>query len=136
MRELHQMGRFEIINVTHEQLQSALDETGYDMQDCYDPYVAAAVGREFRGDAVVCGELTHFGTRQESHSTTVMVVQGGGTQTHHYVGVSLRLVKTDNAVILYSGLGDGFAREGYTSAAAVACKQAIDPLRRYYQQIK
>ena len=128
---LFHLGGYDLINVSPSEIEAAAEQAGYEVRDCYDPHVAAAVGRQLQADAVVCGELTHWKTRQEQESSSVSVVSGRGTTTYHCVGVSVRIVRTSNAEILYSGIGSGRAEKGYPLALKTAVKQGMADLRQF-----
>ncbi|MBI5725806.1 MAG: hypothetical protein HZA50_17735 [Planctomycetes bacterium] len=128
IEELVAMGKFQVVSVSDEDLKKTLDELGFRADECYDPAVCAEVGRKCGADAVVCGELTGFGTRQESSTNTVLFVSGGGTHTDHRVGVSLRMTRAKDGAIIYVSHADGFSQEGYSQAATQACKNAFGSL--------
>ena len=136
MAELVQMGRFNVIHVAPEKLKEALARSGYSASDCYDPAVSAALGKELAADAVVCGEITHYGTQKEHSSTAVFIVAGGGTQTTHWVSLNLRMVKAGEGRIIYVGSGTASSKEGYTAAVASAAEQAIASLRRLITRLE
>ena len=128
---LHRLGRYDLINVSLDDITRAAAEAGYDLGDCYDPHVAAAIGRELGADAVVCGELTHWSTRQEMDQSSLLIVSSGGTKTYHYVGLSLRIVQTSDAEIIYSDMGSGRSDTGYTSAVEAATEQGMSELQQF-----
>jgi curli biogenesis system outer membrane secretion channel CsgG len=129
LTELMRAGDFTVVNVSPERLKEALDATGYAAEDCYDPVVAAAVGKELEVDAVVCGELMQYGTIQEVSSTAVMIVAGSETKTTHWVSISVRIVRSSDGNIIYAGSGTSSSPEGYTPAVSEACKQALTELK-------
>lgn len=134
--ELVQMGRFSVIEVSPEKFKQALARSGYAAGDCYDPAVSAALGKELAVDAVVCGEITHYGTQKEHSSTTVLIVAGGGTQTTHWVSLNLRIVKAGEGKIIYVGSGTASSKEGYAPAVRSAAQQATESLRRLIKRLK
>ena len=134
--ELVRLGRFNVVHVSREKLNEALTGSGYSASDCYDPAVSAALGKELDADAVVCGELTHYGTQKEHSSTAVLVVAGGGTQTTHWVSLNLRMVKAGEGRIIYVGSGTASSKEGYTAAVASAARQATASLRRLIARLE
>jgi curli biogenesis system outer membrane secretion channel CsgG len=134
--ELVRMGRFNVIHVPPEKFEQALARSGYSASDCYDPAVSAALGRELAADAVVCGEITHYGTQKEHSSTAVLVVASGGTQTTHWVSLNLRMVKAGEGRIIYVGSGTASSKEGYTAAVKLAAQRATQSLRRLITRLK
>ncbi len=132
--DLLRMGRFDIVNIPRKKLMSALEKTGYALQDCYDPVVAAAVGKELNADAVVCGELTHYGTEKEHSTTYIMIAGGGQTDTRHWASLNLRIVSPADGSIIYNGTGNASSKEGYTSAIRSAVRQATGSLGHFLRQ--
>lgn len=136
IRELLHMPDVGVLNVTDDQLQETLTKLGFAVQDCYDPAVAAEVGRALGVDAVVTGEVTHYDTQQEQAQTTVMIVTGGGTDTIHWVSAALRVVRSKDGRIIYTGRGCASHPEGYTQAAQTVCKQALASLKYFLEHEK
>ena len=136
MAELVQMGRFNVVHIPREKFEQALARSGYSASDCYDPAVSAGLGKELAADAVVCGEITHYGTQKEHSSTAVLVVASGGTKTTHWVSLNLRMVKAGEGRIIYVGSGTASSKEGYTAAVASAAKQATASLRRLITRLE
>lgn len=130
------LGRYSVVTVSEDQLQAALKSTNLAAEDCYDPAVAAALGRELGADMVVTGGLPHFGTQQEMSSTAVLVVAGGGTNTTHWVCLNLRLVRCSDGKVVYTGFGTASSPQGYAPAAADACRQATLALKFLLDQDK
>jgi len=128
---LFHLGGYDLINVSPSEIEAAAERVGYEVRDCYDPRVAAAMGTELKADAVVCGELTHWKTRQEWQGGSFSIASGSKTTTYHCVGVSLRIVQTSNAEIIYSGMGSGRTEKGYAFALKTAVKQAMAALRQF-----
>ncbi len=132
IHELFQMERWAVTNVSRDLVEQAAARAGVDLIDCYDPVAAAALARELNADAAVCGEILHWGTRQElGTSSTMMVLKGAETQTHHYVSLSLRVVDARDGEILCTGAGEGMSKEGYSSAAEVAADEALHSLATF-----
>ena len=136
LQEMYRLGRYKIINIPRKEVEAAATATGYDVLDCYDPHVAAAIARHLEADAVACGEITHWSTRQEMDSSSAPFVTSTETKTDHYVGLSLRVVAADDAAILYTGAGNGVSNKGYTSAARLAAQQATRELREFCRRLK
>jgi len=134
--ELVEMGRFDVINVTDESLQEALEATGYSLADRYDPSVASAVGKQMGADLVVSGEVVHYAAQKEHSSTAVLITSGGQTETTHWVSLSLRIVRSGEAQIVYAGEGTASSKEGYTPAAVAAAGAAMASLRYFVENIK
>jgi len=128
---LFHLGGYDLINVSPSEVEAAAERVGYEVRDCYDPLVAAAMGRELKADAVVCGELTHWDTRKEWHSSSLSAASSSKTTTYHCVGVSLRIVRTSDAEIIYSGIGSGRTEDEYPVALKTAVKQAMADLRQF-----
>ena len=129
--QLFETGGLRIIDVPIDKFESMVKSAGYDVQDCYDPTVAAAVAKQAGADIALSGELSHYATQKEYSSTTVVVVGTGGTSTRHLVGVSLRVVRASDAKIIYTGTGAAGDLEGYNKALTEACKQALASLRYF-----
>ncbi len=132
--QLFETGGLRIIDVPMDKYESMVKSAGYDVQDCYDPTVAAAVAKQAGADIAFSGELSHYATQKEYSSTTVMVVGTGGTSTRHLVGVSLRVVRASDGKIIYTGTGAAGDPEGYNKALTEACKQALASLRYFLTQ--
>jgi len=129
--QLFETGGLRIIDVPIDKFESMVKSAGYDVQDCYDPTVAAAVAKQAGADIAFSGELSHYATQKEYSATAVMVVAGGGTSTRHLVGVSLRVVRASDAKIIYTGTGAAGDLEGYNKALSEACKQSLDSLKYF-----
>jgi hypothetical protein len=134
LTELFALGRYEIANLTPDGLREALAKTGYAADDCYDPIVAAAVGRQFNADIVVAGELTHYRTQQEDSSTAVLIVSGGGTKITQWVSMNLRIIRAEDAKTIYAGSGTASSAEGYSPAAQQASNKALALLKDLFQR--
>lgn len=132
IEELVTIGKYQVMSVSGGELQKLLDESGFRPDECYDPAVCAEIGRKCGADAVVCGELTAFGTRQESATNTVLVFSGGGTHTDHRVGVSLRITRTSDGKIIFVSHACSFSQEGYSQAVTQACKNAFGSIHNLY----
>jgi curli biogenesis system outer membrane secretion channel CsgG len=132
--ELLQAGRFKLVSLSEEEFQAALKKVGYVAEDSYDSAMAAAVAKEMQADAVLVGELPHYGTQQEQASTAVLIVAGGRTETTHWVSVSIRIIRASDAKIIYTGSGTASAKEGYSPAAQAACRQALAALTHLLKQ--
>ena len=132
--QLFETGGLRIIDVPIDKFESMVKSAGYDVQDCYDPTVAAAVAKQAGADIALSGEFSHYATQKEYSATTVMVVGAGGTATRHMVGVSLRVVRASDGKIIYTGTGAAGHTEGYTQAATEACKQALASLKHFLTQ--
>lgn len=137
IHELFQMERWAVTNVSRDLVEQAAARAGVDLIDCYDPVAAAALARELNADAAVCGEILHWGTRQETgKSSTMLVIKGEETKTHHYVSLSLRVVDARDGEILCTGAGEGMSKEGYSSAAEVAAGEALNSLATFARYSK
>jgi len=136
IRELLHMPDLGVINLTDQNLATTLQKLGYAVQDCYDPMVAAEVGRALDADTVVTGEITHYDTQQEQAQTTVMIVTGGGTDTTHWVSASIRMVRARDAKIIYTGKATASHTEGYTQASAAVCKELFASLKHFLEHEK
>ncbi|MBL7132535.1 MAG: hypothetical protein ISS78_00420 [Phycisphaerae bacterium] len=132
--QLFETGGMRIIDVPIDKFESMVKSAGYDVQDCYDPTVAAAVARQAGADIAFSGELSHYATQKEYSATAVMVVAGGGTSTRHLVGVSLRVVRASDGKIIYTGTGAAGDMEGYNKALNEACKQSLAALKHLLAQ--
>ena len=132
--QLFETGRMRIIDVPIDKFESMVKSAGYDVQDCYDPTVAAAVARQAGADIAFSGELSHYATQKEYSATAVMVVAGGGTSTRHLVGVSMRVVRASDGKIIYTGTGAAGNLEGYNKALIEAYKQSIAALKHLLAQ--
>jgi len=136
LQELYRLGRYKIINIPRKEVEAAAAAAGYDVLDCYDPHVAAAIGRHLKANAVACGEITQWSTRQETDSSSAPFTSSTKTLTDHYVGLSVRIVAADDAAILYTGAGNGYSNKGYTSASRLAAQNATRELREFYRRLK
>ncbi len=129
LTELVQVGKYRVVDASDARLRAAVAETGYLIEDCYDPPVAAAVGARLQADAAVTGELIHYGKQQELVSTTITYVSGSKTETTHWVSLNLRIMRSADGKILYTGIGTASSKEGYSPACAEASRRALAPLK-------
>ncbi len=129
--QLFETGGLRIIDVPIDKFESMVKSAGYDVQDCYDPTVAAAVAKQAGADIALSGELSHYATQKEYSASAVLVVASGGTSTRHLVGVSLRVVRASDAKIIYTGTGAAGDLEGYNKALSEACKQSLASLKYF-----
>ena len=136
MAELVKMGSYRVIDLPPDELKAALAKTGYGLADRYDPAVAAAVAKTLGADAAVAGEITHYGTQKEQTAATVTYVSSSKTVTTHWVSLSLRIVRADDARIIYTGTGTASAKESYSPACDAACAQALAALKHLLKKPK
>ncbi|HDY65374.1 MAG TPA: hypothetical protein ENH84_03965 [Phycisphaerae bacterium] len=132
--ELLRLPELNIQNLSPEKVSAALNAAGYIAEDCFDPVVAADVARRLNVDAVVVGELLHFGLEKQHVTTSAMFVTGGETKTNHWVSLNLRIVRAADAKIIYVGSGTAQSRDGYTPAAGKACKKCLASVKYFLEQ--
>ena len=130
LQELVNLGKHSVTDVPQTKLRSALDQTGYAECDCYDPAVAAAVGKALGADLVVTGEVMDYGQHQDVTAVAVTYVSGSSTHTTYWVSLNVRIVSASDGKMLYVGHGTASSREGFASAALPAAKSAMEALCR------
>ena len=133
--QMSEIGQFRVINLTTEVFSAMLQKVGCDGRDCYDPSLAAAVAKEMHADLAVCGELLQYGKKKEYSGGRAMLGLFGNSQTTtwHQVSLSLRIVRASDGKIVYTGIGDSQAAEGYSKAASEAAAKAMKSLKEYFQ---
>jgi hypothetical protein len=134
MAELLHQPAIQVFDITPPKLAAALEKTGFSAADTFDPVVAAELGRHFKADRIVCGELVQFAPEQCSSSHSVSVFSAGETTTRYWVSVNLRVVNAADGRIIYIGRGSAIAPKGYLDAAREAVTQALRPFQEILRQ--
>ena len=132
--ELLRLPELNIQNLSPEKVTAALNAAGYIEGDCFDPVVAADLARRLNVDAVVVGELPHFGLEKQQVTTSVMFVTGGDTKTNHWVSLNLRIVRAADAKIIFSGSGTAQSKDGFTPAADKASKKCLASVKYFLEK--
>lgn len=133
MPQLLNMPGLDVVNVSPAQLQKKFDELGYALEDRYDPVVAADVAKALGADTVITGEITHYDIQKEKGETVIVIVGSGGTDTLHWVSANIRVIRADDARIIYTGGGTASSPTGFTPAAEAVCKRAFHSMRSFLE---
>jgi curli biogenesis system outer membrane secretion channel CsgG len=115
-------------------LKALIDEHDLMLAMSSEAEVAAKIGKLTGADAVILGEVMQYEAQQEYGHATFYVVSGGGTEHIHRVGLSVRAVSVKDGRVIYSELGQGESKKGYSEAARIAAQRALSPWMRFFRQ--
>lgn len=127
--ELVRLPEVRVFRLSDAKLTAALESSGFDRADLYDPIVAADVGQQAKADCVLFGELMHYGPERSRSDSAFSIFRGGKTTTVYWVSLNVRIIRAADGKILYAGYGVAADPEGYQKASRDACHEALQGLR-------